>query len=76
MYEVLVRRRFGKQMSGLLLFTASLFFTACLSWLVSVCALAIVQVHKRRQFSARNLMIFMTIAALTMAMAVTLLNQT
>jgi hypothetical protein len=62
------------QMPALLLFTAMLFFIACLAWLASVFVLAVVQVNQRRQYRARNLLTFMTVAALTMAMAFSLID--
>jgi hypothetical protein len=57
-------------MFELLPVTAFLFFLACAAWVVAISVLAVSRPHQLQQYSVRDLFVFSTVAAVTVAMAV------
>ena len=61
-------------MGHLITLAAQLFFLACTAWVISVSIFALCHFNRPWQFGLRQSMVFVAVTALTMAMAVALVN--
>jgi hypothetical protein len=55
--------------------SAFLFLLACAAWLVSITALIVVRAPRLERHRVRDMLVFMTVAALTTAIAATLFDD-
>jgi hypothetical protein len=62
-------------MNPLIPFAAQLFFIACMAWLAAVLISAARHVNHPWPYSVRGLLLFVTVAMLTVAMAVAVIRN-
>jgi hypothetical protein len=56
-------------MTNLVIFAAQTFFIACVAWIAATAIFAVRRINRPWQYSIRHLFVFVTIVALTTAMA-------